>query len=65
MQQESSVVHISETPSHSCAVCVSPQYKQAEEIVKRSGLRPDYWGYLLHDIAGALINSHEQLSTQT
>ena len=40
---------------HSCDVCKSAEYKTAQTIIQRSGLRVEQWGYLLHDIARGLI----------
>lgn len=40
---------------HSCDICASPEYQKAREILVRSGLQPDKWGFLLHDIARELI----------
>lgn len=51
----SEVRRVDTTREHSCAICESPEYKQAETIIQRSGLKPDQWGFLLHDIADTLM----------
>lgn len=43
-----------ETTPHACDVCQSPEYEQAIAIIKRSGMDPENWGFLLHDITRAL-----------
>lgn len=53
------VVSLNKSPKHSCPTCMSPEYRQAEEIIARSGLEVRSWGYLLHDIAAALMKAGE------
>lgn len=48
------VEHITETAPHLCQVCQSPEYQRAIAIIQHSGMDPDKWGFLLHDIARAL-----------
>lgn len=38
----------------SCKICSSSEYQSAQAILRRSGLRVDQWGFLLHDIASHL-----------
>jgi hypothetical protein len=58
------VEHIRETPPHSCEVCQSKEYVRAEIILKRSGLNPANWGYLLHDIARAIRGELKEIDWQ-
>lgn len=48
------VEHVTEAAPHLCQVCQSPEYQRAIAIIQRSGMDPDKWGFLLHDIAQAL-----------
>ena len=41
--------------SHTCGICEHPAYQQAVAIIKRSGLKEETWGYLLHDMVKSLI----------
>ena len=56
--------HVTLTPPHSCEVCKSADYQRAEIILKRSGLNPANWGYLLHDIARAMRGELNEIEWQ-
>lgn len=40
--------------NHQCRLCESPEYDTAKRLLKRSGLNPEQWGFLLHDITAQL-----------
>lgn len=42
--------------NHQCRLCESPEYDTAKRLLQRSGLNPDAWGFLAHDIAFQLRN---------
>jgi hypothetical protein len=59
-----SVETVTTNPVHSCETCRSADYVRAELIIKRSGLEPARWGYLLHDITKALRGELPEIEWQ-
>jgi hypothetical protein len=59
-----SIETVTATAAHSCETCQSADYVRAELIIKRSGLQPADWGYLLHDIAKALRGELPEIKWQ-
>ena len=46
-----------------CKICPTQEYAVAVEIVQRSGLQADRWGFLIHDIASNLLGQGPYILT--